>query len=240
MKPNPIPLIYPFENPSLTAGLAAINATSPLFITEVNHLETWFKEGVIARYMLVDDIRELWNREGMGAFFNVIFGEAKGCRLIASRRAGMEWSRLKGGEIPTYDVYGIDTAEALYTEDCEENSPPARTTNNNNNNAIPSDLTDFELPMPEPVLPRYEALKIYAMTHGLSTLDSATREKNTTVTTKQSKALVSALKVIGFTDEDFTGEIPALQTKLTRKGLGDIAGHDKNTWVDWLKKAGKR
>lgn len=161
MKPDPIPLIYPFDNPSLTAGLAAINATTPLFKTEAKHLETWFKEGVIARYMLVDDIRELWNREGLGTLFNLIFGEVKGCRLIASRRAGMEWSLLKGGEIPTYAVYGIDTAESLYLEEYEENPPPAR---NLNDNTIPGDLTAFELPMPEPVLPRHEAQKIYNMT----------------------------------------------------------------------------
>ncbi|WP_163844693.1 hypothetical protein [Pantoea agglomerans] len=55
---------------------------------KLNTLMHGFKEGVIARYMLVDDIRELWNREGLGAFFDLIFGEAKDCKLIASRRAG--------------------------------------------------------------------------------------------------------------------------------------------------------
>lgn len=44
----------------------AINAAAPLFKTEASHLETWFKEGAIARYMLVDDIWELWNHEGLG------------------------------------------------------------------------------------------------------------------------------------------------------------------------------
>lgn len=44
---------------------------------KLNTLMHGFKEGVIARYMLVDDIRELWNREGLGAFFDLIFGEAK-------------------------------------------------------------------------------------------------------------------------------------------------------------------
>lgn len=126
MKTDPIPLIYPFENLALSAGLAAINATPPLFKTEAKHLDAWFKEGVIARYMLVDDIRELWNREGLGAFFDLIFGEVKDCKLIASRRAGGEWNRLKDREILTYAVYGVDTAEALYLEDCEENIPPAR------------------------------------------------------------------------------------------------------------------
>ncbi|MDI5754289.1 hypothetical protein MJL79_27670, partial [Salmonella enterica subsp. enterica serovar Montevideo] len=86
MKAAPIPLIYPFENLSLSAGLAAINATSPLFKTEAKHLDAWFKEGVIARYLLVDDIRELWNREGLGAFFDLIFGEAKGCAGKTSTR----------------------------------------------------------------------------------------------------------------------------------------------------------
>lgn len=237
MKPDLIPLIYPFENPSLTAGLAAINATTPLFKTEAKHLETWFKEGVIARYMLVDDIRELWNREGLGTLFNLIFGEAKGCRLIASLRAGMEWSLLKGGEIPTYAVYGIDTAESLYLEEYEENPPPAR---NLNDNTIPGDLTAFELPMPEPVLPRLEAQKIYNMIHGVNKPENVKEEKKPRITANQSRALVSTLRVIGFTDDDFLGEIPALQKKLASKGLGDIAGHDKNTWEAWLKKAGKR
>lgn len=236
-KADPTPLIYPFENPPLTAGLAAINATIPLFKIEARHLEIWFKEGVIARYMRVDDIRELWNREGLGALFDLVFGEAKGCTLIVSRRAAMEWSGLKGSEIPSYTVYGVDTAEALYLDDCEENPP---LTGNFDNGATTNDLTAFELPMPEPVLPRYEAQKIYTLIHGLNTPESPAKEQKSTVTAKQSRALVSALKVIGFTDEDFIGEIPALQTKLTRKGLGDIAGHDKNTWDNWLKKAGKR
>ena len=239
MKADPIPLIYPFENPSLTAGLAAINATTPLFKTEVKHLETWFKEGVIARYLLVDDIRELWNREGVGAFFDLILGEAKGCRLIASQQAGMEWNRRKGGEIPTYAIYGIDTAAALYAEECEENRPPAR---NINNAALSRDLTSLELPMPEPVLPRYEAQKIYAMIHGLSAPETTPKKQVTErVTAVQSKAIVELLTAHGFTADDYKGTIPALQQKLTRKGLnGTLTSVDKNALTTWLKKAGVR
>lgn len=239
MKADPIPLIYPFENPSLTAGLTAINATTPLFKTEAKHIETWFKEGVIARYLLVDDIRELWNREGLGAFFDLIFGEAKGCRLIASRREGMEWSQLKGGEIPTYSVYAVDTAEALYAEVCEENRPPAR---NLNKAAVSRDLAALELPMPEPVLPRYEAQKIYAMIHGLSTPESVPKKQTPErVTAVQSKAIVELLTAHGFTAEDYKGTIPALQQKLTRKGLnGTLTSVDKNALTAWLKKAGVR
>lgn len=44
MKAASIPPVYPFENPSLAAGLAAINATTSLSKTEAKHLETWFKE----------------------------------------------------------------------------------------------------------------------------------------------------------------------------------------------------
>lgn len=36
------------------------------------------------------------------------------------------WNRLEDREILTYAVYGVDTTEALYLEDCEENIPPAR------------------------------------------------------------------------------------------------------------------
>ncbi|MDU6442282.1 MAG: hypothetical protein E6559_20740 [Pantoea sp.] len=64
MKPEPKPFRYPFENPSMTVGLAAINATETPFRVEPRHLNAWLKEGTPARYMLMDDIRELWNREG--------------------------------------------------------------------------------------------------------------------------------------------------------------------------------
>ncbi len=45
MKTDPIPLIYPFENLALSAGLAAINATPPLFKTEAKHLDAWVQGG---------------------------------------------------------------------------------------------------------------------------------------------------------------------------------------------------
>ena len=73
MKPEPKPLIYPFENLSITVGLEAINATEPPFKVEPRHLDAWFKEGTIARYMLMDDLRELWNREEIGAVFDMLF-----------------------------------------------------------------------------------------------------------------------------------------------------------------------
>ncbi len=239
MKADLIPLIYPFENLSLSAGLAAINATEPPYPVETKHLDAWFKEGVIARYMLVDDIRELWNREGLGDFFNLIFEEAKGCKLIASQRAGMEWNRLKSGEIPTYAIYCIDTAAALYTEKYEENRPPAR---NLSNAALSCDLTDLELPMPEPVLPRYEAQKIYAMIHGLNALEAAPKKQVTErVNAVTCKAIVELLSSQGFTADDYKGTIPALQKKLTRKGLnGTLTSVDKNTLTSWLRKAGVR
>lgn len=237
MKPEPKPFRYPFENPSMTVGLAAINATEPSFKVEPRHLDAWFKEGTIARYMLMDDIRELWNREGFGVPFEQMFGKVKNCTLIANCRTDVEWSRTEAGETPTYGVFCIDTAEALYQEDCEEYPTSARSTDKGTS---PADFTSFDFPMPEPVLPRYEAQKIYAMIHGLDAPEIPAQKQNSNATKNQSRALVSALRVIGFTDDDFQGEIPALQKKLTREGLGDIAGRDKNTLVDWLNKGGAR
>lgn len=239
-KAEPKPLNYPFENPSLTMGLAAINATEPPFTVEAKHLETWFKESVIARYMLVDDIRELWNREGFGAVFNLMFGSIADFTLIASCRADREWSRAEGREVASYGVYIVDTAAALYLENCAENeASPAR---NLNDNAISRDSTAFELPMPEPVLPRYEAQKIYAMIHGLSAPETAPKKQvRELVTAVQSKAIVELLTAHGFTAEDYKGTIPALQQKLTRKGLnGTLTSVDKNSLTAWLKKAGVR
>ncbi|EOS96145.1 hypothetical protein ETR_04549, partial [Erwinia tracheiphila PSU-1] len=174
MKPEPKPLIYPFENPSMTVGLAAINATEPPFKVEPRHLDAWFKEGTIARYMLMDDLRELWNREEIGAVFDMLFGKVKNCKLIANCRTDMEWSRAEAGEAPTYGVFCIDTAEALYLENCEENLSTARSTDKGTS---PADFTSFDFPMPEPVLPRYEAQKIYAMIHGLNLTESVTEDK---------------------------------------------------------------
>ncbi len=48
----------------MTVGLATLNATAPLFKLELRHLNAWLKKGTLACYMLMDDIRELWNREG--------------------------------------------------------------------------------------------------------------------------------------------------------------------------------
>ncbi|WP_187652427.1 hypothetical protein [Xenorhabdus sp. TS4] len=84
-EPKPKSLIYPFENLSITAGLAAINATEPPLKVEPHHLTSWFKEGIIARYMLLDDIREMWGSEALSAEFEKIFGVVKHCTLIASR-----------------------------------------------------------------------------------------------------------------------------------------------------------
>lgn len=235
----PKPLNYPFENPSLTVGLAAINATEPPFTVEAKHLETWFKEGVIAHYMLVDDIRELWNREGFGAVFDLMFGSIKDFTLIASCRDDREWSRAGGREVLSYGWYIVDTADALYQEDCEEHPTTAHSPNNGTST---TDRTSLDFPMPEPVLPRYEAQKIYAMIHGLSTPETAPKKQTPErVTAVQSKAIVELLTAHGFTAEDYKGTIPALQQKLTRKGLnGTLTSVDKNALTAWLKKAGVR
>ncbi|EIU1019971.1 hypothetical protein L3226_004724, partial [Salmonella enterica] len=61
------------------------------------------------------------------------------------------------------------------------------------------------------------------------------------VTAVQSKAIVELLTAHGFTAEDYKGAIPALQQKLTRKGLnGTLTSVDKNALTAWLKKAGVR
>ncbi|EEG3671971.1 hypothetical protein GZ359_000408 [Salmonella enterica] len=244
------PLIYPFENPSMTVGLAAINATEPPFKVEPAHLEAWYREGKIARYILIDELRETWNREGLGEVFNILYGAAKDGVLLASYRADQQWKRAGEQDFLTYGVYCIDTAEALYAETGitinDELTPPACSPDDSTDADKDSDCTDYLaylLPVPEPVLPRYEARKIYAMLHGLDMPEAPAtpvKEPKLRITTNLTTALISALKQLGFTDEDFGGEVPALQQKLTRKGLGDIAAHDKNTLVAWLKKANVR
>ena len=74
----------------MTVGLAAINATEPPFRVEPRHLNARLKEGTLARYMLMDNIRELWNREGSGVPFEQMFGKVKKCTLIANCRTDME------------------------------------------------------------------------------------------------------------------------------------------------------
>ncbi|HFW3112012.1 TPA: hypothetical protein ACIBE2_002243 [Salmonella enterica subsp. diarizonae serovar 61:r:-] len=241
------PLIYPFENPSITIGLAAINATEPPFKVEPAHLEYWYREGKIARYTLLEELRESWNREGIGAVFDILYGEAKDCVLLASHYADRQWDSATGRDFLTFGVYGIDTAEELYTETGitinAKLNPPACNPDVNPNVDMDSDSSGYlvyTFPTPEPVLPRYEARKIYAMLHGFDAPEASVKEFKPRITGKLTTALVSALRKLGFTDEDFSGEIPALQAKLTRQGLGDIAVHDKNTLVDWLKKAGVR
>lgn len=236
------PLIYPFENPSMTVGLAAINATEPAFIVEPRHLEAWFKEGAIGRYMLVDDIRELWNREGFGTLFDLFYGEAKHCTLIASCRTDMEWSKTERGEKPTYSVFGIDTAASLYQmlPDIEQGGRSSDPPRQNMDTPCP-DYLELDFPMPEPVLPRYEAQKIYNMIHSVNALEVQEKAPKVRTTKLPLKALVEALTVVGLTDEDYKGEIPTLQQKLTRLGLGGtLTSIDKNTLDDWLKKGGVR
>lgn len=236
MKSEPRKLIYPFENPSITAGLAAINATAPPFTVEAKHLKAWFKEGVIAHYMLVDDLRELWNREGFGALFDLMYGEAKNYKLIASYRTDMEWSCTEGAEVPSYGVFGINTAEALYIKSCEENPPLAC----NKDAEEPSlDYIPFTLPSPEPVLPRYEAEKIYSLIHGKTMATS--KEPKERYSGKQARVIVDLLSHIGFTEGDFKGPIETFRGKATKIGLGyDLISADKNTLDKWFKSANER
>ncbi|EPL1174466.1 hypothetical protein PN925_003873 [Morganella morganii] len=231
MATEPKKLIYPFENPSVTAGLAAINATAPPFTVEAKHLSTWFKEGIIARYILVDDIRELWSREGFGALFEQVYGEAKNYTLIASCRTDMEWTRVEENEIPTYGVFCINSAELLYTPHTEESRA--------GESVFFHDALSVEIPLPEPVLPRYEAQKIYALIHGKPTDDTeAPRERHSG---KKDRIIVDLLSHAGFTEDDFKGSIAAFQKKAARLGLcKDLVSADKNTIAKLLKSTGKR
>lgn len=231
MATEPKKLIYPFENPSVTAGLAAINATAPPFTVEAKHLSTWFKEGIIARYMLMDDIRELWSREGYGALFGQVYGEAKNYTLIASCRADMEWTRAGENEIPTYGVFCIDTAESLYTQHIRET--------NAGDSAFFHDSMSVELLLPEPVLPRYEAQKIYALIHGKPAADAEAPKER--YSGKKDRIIVDLLSHVGFTEDDFKGAIAAFQKKAARLGLcKDLVSADKNTIAKLLKSTGKR
>lgn len=231
METEPKKLIYPFENPSITAGLAAINATAPPFTVEVKHLSTWFKEGIIARYILVDDIRELWSREGFGALFGQVYGEAKNYTLIANYRADMEWTRAEENEIPTYGVFCIDTAESLYAPHTGESK--------SGDNAFFHNSIPVELPLPEPVLPRYEAQKIYALIHGTPADDTKALKER--YSGKKDRIIVDLLSHAGFTEDDFKGAIVAFQKKAARLGLcKDLVSADKNTIAKLLKSTGKR
>lgn len=247
MKSEPKKLIYPFENPSITAGLAAINATAPPFTIEAKHLKAWFKEGVIAHYILVDDIRELWNREGLGALFEQVYGEAKNYKLMASCRANMEWTRAEETEMPTYGVFCVDTAESLYIKSGEENPPLACNKDEENpplacgkDEEEPSlDYIPFTLPSPEPVLPRYEAEKIYNLIHGKPQDDFNVPAGR--VSGKQIRALFESLEAHGFTENDFKGSIKKFQQKAANKKLGaTLTSIDKNTLSDWLSRDNRR
>lgn len=232
---DPKPLKYPFENPSITVGLAAINATEPPFKVEPKHLTAWFKEGVIARYMLLDDIREMWGKEALSAKFEEIFGGVKHCTLIASKVSDKDWNTLEAIELATYGVYAIDTAAALYSE--EELSVPSITheryeqgeQNGEQGKAL------FNSPLPEPVLPRYEAEKIYSMLHSLPISE---KEPEPYATAIQSKVIVEWLVKEGFTEKDFKGSIKQLQRKIADKGLsGTLTSVTEKTLIKWLKKA---
>lgn len=55
------------------------------------------------------------------------------------------------------------------------------------------------------------------------------------ITTRQSDAIVEALKMAGFTDEELRGSIGGLQRKFTERGAVVLASVDKNTLDKWLK-----
>ncbi|VFS37775.1 Uncharacterised protein [Serratia liquefaciens] len=171
--------------------------------------------------------------------FDISFGEAKGCTLIAHQWGNREWSRTEGSEIASYGIYGIDTAEALYLEDCKEIPSPAR--NHDDKSTSDNYHATGGLPLPEPVLPRYEALKIYAMAHGIGEPESPAKEQKSRVTAVQSKVVVELLASHGFTDTDFQGPIEALQQKVARKRLSPtLSSVTEKPVAEWLKKGGVR
>ena len=55
------------------------------------------------------------------------------------------------------------------------------------------------------------------------------------VTTRQSDAIVEALKMAGFTDEELKGSIGGLQKKFAEKKATVLSSVDKNTLAKWLK-----
>ncbi|CDH20323.1 Xylanase-like protein (modular protein) [Xenorhabdus bovienii str. kraussei Quebec] len=228
---DPKPLKYPFENPSITVGLAAINATEPPFKVEPKHLTAWFKEGVIARYMLLDDIREMWGKEALSAKFEEIFGGVKHCTLIASKVSDKDWNTLEAIEMATYGVYAIDTAAALYSG----TTHPTHEKNGQDAQNADGENARFDYPMPEPVLPRYEAEKIYSMLHNQPIPE---KEPRTNETKNVYKALGESIAKHGFTEKDFNGSIKQLQSKIANKGLnGVLTSITDKTLIDWLKKA---
>ncbi|WP_237386113.1 hypothetical protein [Xenorhabdus sp. Sc-CR9] len=232
------PFVYPFENPTITAGLALINATEPPFTVEAKDLTAWFKEGKIARYLLLDDIRALWGNEGLSAEFDSIFGEAKGCTLIASTVVDKEWGKIGQGELATYSVYALDTAQALYAE--EGGLIPSIDHGNIGQGVqdAESEKALFDYPMPEPVLPRYEAEKIYNMIHAKPIPEKEYKLRSTKI---QSRSIVEFLISHGFTDKDFQGSITTLQQKITNKGVNaTLASVTEKTVIDWLTKGGVR
>ncbi|MEN3257591.1 hypothetical protein AAH678_01955 [Sodalis endosymbiont of Spalangia cameroni] len=257
------PLIYPFENPTLTEGLASINATEPQFTVEPLHLKTWFNEGRIACYFLVDDIREMWNQEGLGAVFDSIFGEThKKQKLLAISKAGSEWTQFSGKKIDfmspdtqaggnseadmlTYGVFTLDEAEDLYrpqTEDGAETPNSSWQHDASKDASTPpyAEAVAVNFPMPEPVLPILEAKKIYALVHDIDSYSVPTSPREKT-TSKQCRVIVALLEACGITEEDMKGSIPSLQVKIGLKTNDKTTpGIDKKTWTDWLQKAGVR
>ncbi|MDE9455076.1 hypothetical protein [Xenorhabdus bovienii] len=235
---DPKPLKYLFENPSITVGLAAINATEPPFKVEPKHLATWFKEGVIARYMLLDDIREMWGKEALSAKFEEIFGGVKHCTLIASKVSDKDWNTLEAIERATYGIYAIDTAAALYSDEEYCTPPPMPGKNGQGEQNADSENVCFDFPMPEPVLPRYEAEKIYSMLHNQPIPE---KEPRMNITANVCTALVESLVAHGFTEKDFKGSIKQLQSKMSHKKLnGMLTSVTDKTMKEWLNKAGVR
>ncbi|MDE9569605.1 hypothetical protein KKJ16_11300 [Xenorhabdus bovienii] len=185
------PLICAFENPPISVAVDLLNATEPNFHVTEKHVDLWFKEGVIGRYLLLDDMREIWFKKGLESVFDLLFSEVKSYKYLAICVNDADWATivqsgidLKTGEVNgkkrgkksknrVYITYAINNAADLYT-DSEQDSTKKKlnSTSYKNKDKTYSTVQDKEystveaLPSPEPVIPRFELEKIYALIHG--------------------------------------------------------------------------
>ncbi|MBD1228577.1 hypothetical protein [Xenorhabdus griffiniae] len=193
--PKPKPLACVFENPPMSVALDLLNATEPPFKVTAKHLELWFKEGVIGRYRLTDDIRDLWFKEGLGYLFSLHFGEAEKHKYLAVRFGDSEWNTavlsgidLSTGEINkekagkkskmrSYRRYMIDDATELYASSKNKNKKKKSGAAYDENQGTEY-IESATFPMPEPVIPRFELEKLYAIIHNIPLSENKPTKKN--------------------------------------------------------------
>ncbi|SFN67214.1 hypothetical protein [Xenorhabdus japonica] len=158
------------------------------------HIKLWFKEGVIGRYLLLDDMRAIWFKRGLESVFDLLFHEVKSYKYLAVRTNDADWATivqsgidLKTGEVNVkkrgrkikdrvYITYALNRASDLYTDSAHKMA-------NKNQNSTPNNNHDREystveaLPSPEPVIPHFELEKIYSLIHNIPLLENYTEIK---------------------------------------------------------------